>query len=103
MGLQQWKESLIVSDVDSNPVVVFWGFFGGLFFSFYWEVVIVCVCGDVAPWYSRGMCYPVCVMVHMKEPLLLTGKNSSCSGGSRFPLSLSEWSFTICLVPYNRK
>ena len=28
-----------------------------------------------------GMCYPVC----------------------GFPLSLSEWSFTICLTPYNRK
>ena len=34
-----------------------------------------------------GMCYPVCAMVHIKEPLLLIGKNSSC-GGSRFPLSL---------------
>ena len=48
-----------------------------------------------------GMCYPVCWMVHIKEPLLLTGKSSPC--GSRFPLSLSEWSFTICLTPYNRK
>ena len=33
-------------------------------------------------------------MVHIKEPLLLIGKSSSC-GGSKFPLSLSEWSFTI--------
>ena len=53
-----------------------------------------------------GMCYPVCGMMHIKEhikePLLLIGKNSPC-GGSRFPLSLSEWSFTICLMPYNRK
>ena len=39
---------------------------------------------------SRGMCYPVCGMVHIKEPLLLIGKSSLC-GGSRFPLSLSEW------------
>ena len=55
-------------------------------------------------WYNkgRGMCYPVCGMVHIKEPLLLIGKSSPC-GGSGFPLSLSEWSFTICPMPYNRK
>ena len=51
---------------------------------------------------GRGMCYPVCGMVHIKEPLLLIDKNSLC-GGSRFPLSLSEWSLTICLTPYNRR
>ena len=51
---------------------------------------------------GRGMCYPVCGMVHIKEPLLLIEK-SSPSGGSGFPLSLSELSFTICLTPYNRK
>ena len=33
------------------------------------------------------MCYPVCGMVHIKEPLLLIGKSSLC-GGSRFSLSL---------------
>ena len=49
-----------------------------------------------------GMCYPVCGMMHIKEPLLLIGKSSPC-GGSGFPLSLSEWSFTICLTPYKRK
>ena len=49
-----------------------------------------------------GMCYPVYGMVHIKEPLLLLGKSSPC-GGSRFPLSLSEWSFTICPTSYNRK
>ena len=32
----------------------------------------------------------------------LIGKSSPC-GGSGFPLSLSEWSFTICPTPYNRK
>ena len=55
-------------------------------------------------WFNKGlgMCYPVCGMVHIKEPLLLIGKSSLC-GGSRFPLSLSEWSFTICLTSYNRK
>ena len=50
---------------------------------------------------GRGMCYPVCGMVHIKEPLLIIGKSSPC-GGSGFRLSLSEWSFTICLTPYNR-
>ena len=45
------------------------------------------------------MCYPVCGMMHIKEPLLLIKKSSPC-GGSRFPLSLSEWSFTIYLMPY---
>ena len=51
---------------------------------------------------GRGMCYPVCGMVHIKEPLLLIEKSSPC-GGSRFPLLLSEWSFAICPTPYNRK
>ena len=49
-----------------------------------------------------GMCYPVCGMVYIKEPLLLIGKSSPC-GSSGFPVSLSELSFTICLMPYNRK
>ena len=43
---------------------------------------------------GRGMCYPVCGMVHIKEPLLLIGKSSLC-GESGFPFSLSEWSLTI--------
>ena len=51
---------------------------------------------------GRGMCYPVCGMVRIKEPLLLIGKSSLC-GGSGFPFSLSEWSLTICLTPYNRR
>ena len=51
----------------------------------------------------RGICYPVCGMVHIKEPLLLIGKSSPFSGGSGFSLFLSEWSFTICPTPYNRK
>ena len=34
---------------------------------------------------GRGMCYPVCGMVHIKEPLLLIGNGSLC-GGSGFPL-----------------
>ena len=40
--------------------------------------------------------------MHIKEPLLLIGKHSLC-GGSGFPLFLSEWFFTICPTPYNRK
>ena len=28
----------------------------------------------------RGMCYPVCGMVHIKEPLLLIDKSSLCGG-----------------------
>ena len=42
------------------------------------------------------------LIVHIKEPLLLIGNSSLC-GGSGFPFSLSEWSLTICLMPYNRK
>ena len=47
-------------------------------------------------WHNKGhgMCYPVCGMVHIKEPLLLIGKSSPC-GSSGYPLSLSEWFFTI--------
>ena len=51
----------------------------------------------------HGKCYPACGMVYIKDPLLLTGKSSPCSGGSGFPHSLSEWSFTICMMLYNRK
>ena len=51
---------------------------------------------------GRGMCYPVCGMVHIKEPLLLIEKNSQCYGG-RFSLALSERFFTICPTAYNRK
>ena len=43
------------------------------------------------------MCYPVCGMVHIKEPLLSIDKSSLC-GSSGFPFSLSEWSLTICLL-----
>ena len=50
-----------------------------------------------------GMYYPVCGMVHIKDTMLLIGKSSPCSGSSGFPLSLSEWSFTICPTSYNRK
>ena len=51
---------------------------------------------------GRGVCYPVCGIVHIKESLLLIGKSSLC-GCSGFPFSLSEWSLTICLTAYNRR
>ena len=35
--------------------------------------------------------------------ILSMRKSSPCTGGSRFPLELSVWSFTICQMPYNRK
>ena len=42
-------------------------------------------------------------MVYIKQTFLLIGKSSPCSGGSGFPLSLSDYSFTIiCPTPYNR-
>ena len=44
------------------------------------------------------MCYTVCGMVHIKEPLLLIEKSSPCGGSG-----LSEWSFIICPTPYNRR
>ena len=48
---------------------------------------------------GRGMYYPVCGMVHIKEPLLLIGKRSLC-GGSGFPLSLPPHRL---LFPINSK
>ena len=51
---------------------------------------------------GHGICYPVCGMMHIKEPLLLIRKSSPC-GGRGLPLLLSEWSFAICLMPYNSK
>ena len=49
------------------------------------------------------MLYPVCGMVLIKDPLQLIGSSSSQRGSSVFPLSLSEWSFTICPSSYRRK
>ena len=49
------------------------------------------------------MACAICGMVHIKEPLLLIEKSSRSSGGSGFPLSLSEWSFIICTTAYNYK
>ena len=51
---------------------------------------------------TKAVACVILSVIHIKEPLLLIGKSSPC-GGRGFPLSLSEWSFTICLMPYNRK
>ena len=48
-------------------------------------------------------CCPVCGKVLIKEPLLLIKKQSPCSSSIVPPLSLSEWSFTVCPTPYDRK
>ena len=55
--------------------------------------------------YNKGhdMCYPLCGMMHIKDPLLLIKMSSLCSGSSGFSLSLSEWSFIICPMLYVRK
>ena len=46
---------------------------------------------------TKAMVYAIrSGMVHIKDPL-----SSPSSGSSRFPLSLSEWSFTICSTSYN--
>ena len=54
---------------------------------------------------DRGMCYHVCGMVYIKEPLLLIGKRSRCTGGSGSPplptpLSLSL-SLDILVILYH--
>ena len=49
-------------------------------------------CGSVVRAFAHGA----------METLLLIRKSSPC-GGSGFPLSLPEWSFTIRPTPYNRK
>ena len=74
------------------------------FYLWLYDVIHLVKDHSDSDWYNkgRGMYYPVSGMMHIKEPLLLIGKSSPC-GSSGFPLSLSEWSFTICLMPYNRK
>ena len=39
--------------------------------------------------------YPVCEMIHVKEPLLLIGKSSPC-GGSGFPLTIWMVLYHMC-------
>ena len=37
-------------------------------------------------WYNkgRGMCYPICGVMHIKDPLLLIEKSSLCSGAAGY-------------------
>ena len=42
-------------------------------------------------------------LVCLSYILLLIRKSSPWSGGSRFPLTLSVWNLTICLMPHNCK
>ena len=67
-------------------------------------LVLIGIAPVLHDWCNKGcgMCHPVCGMMHIKEPLLLIGK-SGPYGSNEFPLTLSEWSFTICLMPYNHK
>ena len=60
--------------------------------SFSGPIELFLIPASAPDWCNKGpcMCYPVCAMVHIKEPLLLIGKSSLC-GGSGFPFSLSEW------------
>ena len=44
---------------------------------------------------GHGMYYPVCGMVHIKDPLLLIEKSNPSGGHSLYPLSLFVWSFAI--------
>ena len=46
---------------------------------------------------GRGMCYPVCGLVHIKEPLLLIKKSSPC-GDCGFPLSWCDESSDLSLM-----
>ena len=45
--------------------------------------------------------YPVCGMMHIKDPLQLIKRIAHVVATTGF-LSLSEWSFTVCPTPYNR-
>ena len=97
--LKTFKNSILCGDV-----VFFCVLFLLLVFVFVFVFVLVCffVCLCVVkkrrPWYVLSCLWDV----HIKEPLLLIGKSSLCWGNG-FPLSLSEWSFAICLMTYNRK
>ena len=67
--LMQW---VITSILHGGPFEIF-------FFSF--QTVLY-------NWYSNCMCYPVCGVVHINVPLLLTGNSSPCGGGRWIPLTI---------------
>ena len=47
----------------------------------------------------QRLCYLVCGLVYIKDPLLAIRKSGPCNDGSVYPLSLNEWSFTVCQMP----
>ena len=51
-------------------------------------------------WCNKGhsMYHPVCRVVHTKDHLLFSERVVHVLGSSGFPLILSEWSFTMCLM-----
>ena len=51
-------------------------------------------------WCNKGYhkCYPVCWMVLRDDPMLLIERECI-----KFPFMLSEWSLTICQMPYSHK
>ena len=91
LEITEEEDPIPISEIDLDHFL----YNGKSYFSF--QQVLYDWCNK-----GRGMYYPVCGMVHIKEPLLLIDKSSLC-GGSGFPFSLSEWSLTICLTPYNRR
>ena len=74
------------------------GTIGGPSLWTYWAISRSSQCSTTG--ITKAMvCYPLCGTMHIKKLLLLIGKSRPC-GGSGFPLSLSEWSFTIiCPTP----
>ena len=50
-----------------------------------------------------GMCYPVCNDAYKSTLAVNRKERVAYVGAAGFPLSPSEWSFTICPTPYNRK
>ena len=52
---------------------------------------------------GRGMCYPVCAMVHIKDPLLLIGKSNHLVAAAGFFSRCPNGSLQYVPTPYNRK
>ena len=51
----------------------------------HWAISHSSQCSTTGVTKAFCMCYPVCGMVHIKEPLLLIEKSTPCSGRSGFP------------------
>ena len=95
IGLRLWPHMIIRNIHPKIKITISWIC---ITFQNRWAISRFSQCSTTSV--TKAMlCYPVCGMVHIKEPLLLIGKSSPC-GGSGFPFSLSEWSLTRCLTPY---